>query len=413
MKFALERLGRLVSKEPVRPQQSAANIKRSLAIWKNSIKKELGLVHTYIQRHSLGLDRERSIKLFMHQYQLEIVSLLDVCYNKLVLCPDQYLISAYLEVLGPLMGLLDFFRVHYGHYFDEEQNAPRVLIFQFEDGSMGELKALRSYFGASAIDPQLIEILFSGLSYFSMGFSNKVMSFRDIRYQKNLVKKLTDFCEKENPLTGEGLCRLLCMANFNSLSFFDYQIGKIVGRMGQCDGIPEKIDLLNELMKETNQMFMVPDIALFPNSLSLKEQVANWIAEELFFLEKKSSTDKLFSGSGINISSPGEPVHVGLSVDSLSVFIRAARDAGMITNQNQTALLKTVSQVFRTPHSERISAESLRNKFYSVEKRSKERVEGLLYEMLKHLKKYCIGPLSLGFYNLGDLDCITLFDMIC
>jgi len=103
-------------------------------------------------------------------------------------------------------------------------------------------------------------------------------------------------------------------------------------------------------------------------------------------------------------------VHVNVSVDALSIFIRAAKDAGMINNRNVTSLLKVVAKFFRTPHIGSISPESLRVKYYEPENRSIETIENMLHGMLKQLKKYCVIPFICWDY-LNDFIELPVFDV--
>ena len=83
-----------------------------------------------------------------------------------------------------------------------------------------------------------------------------------------------------------------------------------------------------------------------------------------------------------------EKIQLGISVSQLAIFIRAAIDAGIITNENKTAVLKCIVCFMSTTKAETISVESLRKKFYEAERRSKDSVKDLLMEMFKKVHKY-------------------------
>jgi hypothetical protein len=83
-----------------------------------------------------------------------------------------------------------------------------------------------------------------------------------------------------------------------------------------------------------------------------------------------------------------EKMQLGISDAQLGVFLRAAMDAGIITNENKTAVLRCVVLFVNTHKSDSISVESLRKKFYEAERSTKDSVKDLLMEMFKRVHKY-------------------------
>lgn len=83
-----------------------------------------------------------------------------------------------------------------------------------------------------------------------------------------------------------------------------------------------------------------------------------------------------------------EKIQLGISVSQLAILIRAAIDAGIILNENKTAVLKCIVCFMSTIKTETISVESLRKKFYEAERGSKDSVKDLLMEMFKRVHKY-------------------------
>ncbi|MBO9683177.1 MAG: hypothetical protein J7502_11005 [Flavisolibacter sp.] len=83
-----------------------------------------------------------------------------------------------------------------------------------------------------------------------------------------------------------------------------------------------------------------------------------------------------------------EKIRLNISVSQLALLIRAAMDAGVIINDNKTAVLKCVALFMRTDKIENISVESMRKKFYEADRSSKDSVKDLLMEMFKKVHKY-------------------------
>ena len=83
-----------------------------------------------------------------------------------------------------------------------------------------------------------------------------------------------------------------------------------------------------------------------------------------------------------------EPLFTSLSVPQLGFFIKLLVDTGVVNNKNQTELLKTITKTIRTHRNETISLDSLRNKYYNVDKSTTETVKDKLFNMINQTKKY-------------------------
>ena len=153
--------------------------------------------------------------------------------------------------------------------------------------------------------------------------------------------------------------------------------------------IHDQIDFYSLQMKLINQLPMKPGLIYKPGLPSIKEQIGNWICEELYYLEKKQ---KLFSPVIIqgkeNQDNSGK-IHTNLSVSQLALGVKLLVDAKVITNKNSTELMSMVAKSFKTDRQEVISEDSLRNKSYNFEtatvEKLKDKIIGLL-NMVRAIK---------------------------
>jgi hypothetical protein len=210
-----------------------------------------------------------------------------------------------------------------------------------------------------------------------------------VAYIKELLSELRDLSATPEKAT-DLLMDLLIRMNFNTADLLNYYVDKLQVSIGACKTQAQKLEVLLLTFKKLKQLQLKPGVAFKPQMISLKEQVVGWISEEIYYLEKQQS----FLGAAsiqlhsIHEKDEDEKLHTALSVQQLAIFIRAARDTGMLTNKNQTALLKTIAKVFRTPYAETISAESLRIKYYMPEPGATQSVKDLLMEMFKKVQSY-------------------------
>ena len=77
-----------------------------------------------------------------------------------------------------------------------------------------------------------------------------------------------------------------------------------------------------------------------------------------------------------------------LSVAQLAVFLRLLLDEGIISTDNQSDVFRLVSMYVQTTRTPSISADSLRNKFYSPDNAAKSIVKDQLLNLFNRLKQY-------------------------
>lgn len=83
-----------------------------------------------------------------------------------------------------------------------------------------------------------------------------------------------------------------------------------------------------------------------------------------------------------------EPIFTSLSVSQLAFFVKLLADSGLLNNKNKTEVLKTITQIIRNQRNETISIDSLRNKYYSVDKTTMDSVKDVIIILLNQIKKY-------------------------
>ena len=122
---------------------------------------------------------------------------------------------------------------------------------------------------------------------------------------------------------------------------------------------------------------------------SVKSQLNNWVAEELYYQEKKLVQQQgSLPGRTTSVQGTKQKVVCHASVDQLGVFFRAAADIELITTQSQRALFEQIAPFLSTPNKRVLSADSMRSKSYSAEKKDVEAVKDLLMQLYKKLTQY-------------------------
>jgi hypothetical protein len=398
VKHALERLDHLIAIE-INPQKNNnLNIIHShIENWSLTAKSEIENIARYLLRRSVKLKKEKEIELLVQQYQGNIILFLD----KVFIYKSSNTSPLYLQLFESILQQLDELLTHieqrYTRYFNQEEKVPDCYLNLIQQDISRELNRVNKFI-LKSMDPQLAEVILKPIKSF-IRTKNGNISYKQVIYMKTLIKEIAQLPLLES-ITEEAITQSLIYMNFNSTSFINFVIDRKVIEINKATP-SEKLELLTIQLKKINLMGLKPGAALYHNKPSAKERLKDWLTEEINFMEVQQSL--FIRPSPSQLSEPEEHrVHTSLSVQQLALWIRTAKDVGIITNKNQSILLKTIAKMFRTPHSESISSESLHSKFYAPETSAKKAVKDLMLEMFNQVQKYALYPVLIQtiFYTL-------------
>lgn len=180
---------------------------------------------------------------------------------------------------------------------------------------------------------------------------------------------------------------LMFYLNFNTFYFLTFATNKISKEVKELSILVHQVERLSFWVKLLNQNQVKPGFALKHDRPSIQEQLSTWLSEELHFIEKKKQLTLMLQPSGPLGKAERFKVNTILSVPQLAYSIRLLKEAGIITNQNQTELIRFFSQYFSTPRNKNLSSESLRIKYYNNDRSSVRFVQEILDKLMEHTKK--------------------------
>lgn len=119
---------------------------------------------------------------------------------------------------------------------------------------------------------------------------------------------------------------------------------------------------------------------------SIKEQIINWIEEEIQYLQKKISL-KTSQTDSITITENKIKFLTIFSVAQLSYFFGLLVKVGIIKHGNQRDIFRFIAENFKTNTTDKISADSINSKYYNVEAAAKNTVREKIIELLNFTKQ--------------------------
>jgi len=330
---------------------------------------------------------ETELELLIDQYQLAIIRLLDTLHNYQQVTSPSVTSNArlYFSISIALEELLGFVEQHFAKYFNLDQKAPDNYLFVVKKQLAEQLTEIEQALPKTDTDQELINIVFPFL--FNSFLNNKTdfNTYRQLIYTRELIRELNDL------ISGNSLCssieELLLYLNFNHIGFFKYLIDKLQDAGNQLQTEDAKIDTLKYQRKLLRQMPSKLGFALFFQLQSIKEQVLYWIEEEIIFIESQNKSidplpEKKESGQKIE-----SKIIVALSVAQLAFFIRILNLGKIITNNNQSDMIKTFASNFKTYKTEEISYGSLYGKYFKPESSTIRDVKDVLLRLINLINK--------------------------
>ena len=192
---------------------------------------------------------------------------------------------------------------------------------------------------------------------------------------------LSDFRLSSSRLEDEIMISYLISQNFNLPTFFNYITGEIIGELHQEDDpyIQEQV-----LVSYAKRFKIIPakiGNPFRPDYPHIKPVLDDWLNTEIKQCRKKQK--KYNPQQQSIISKDGYKIETSMSVAQTAYLFKLLTKSGIITNKVQMDILHVLSEKFRSKKSDSISFDSLHNKYYNVEDRTKESVREMLKELLK------------------------------
>lgn len=370
-----------------------------------NIKKELkGIL--------FEIDNESKIENIIQYHQAQIIKLADKtsdCLDGAEIGTDLGNTKIYLckVIHNSLEDLLTFIETYFSKYFDQSQKIPDAYVQLEKKSFIEKLEEIKSMTQDRNLDFTLTEIIFDPVQRFVNAASEKDISYRRLMYLKQLLRDMKNLLAdppEEDIFT--SVFKLLAYLNFNSRKFVIYATNCIGREVKDQISLADQLEKLRHWLKILNQNHVKPCFALKNNNPSVQEQVSIWLTEEINYHEKRKQQLSL-------MLPPAEPLQEAFkvttifSVPQLAFTIRLLKDVGIVTNRNQTELIRFFSKNFGSARNENISAESLRIKYYNVEKSTVSSVQALLIKMVEQTKKgkWFIFYASGDFINDFVLEC--------
>jgi hypothetical protein len=336
---------------------------RSLLIEGVISKPKIKDKHQYLQLHHAMLIRLLD-KLYAYRQYQDVSDPVQGLYKK---------ISQHLE------NALRFIEDYFSSYLDRNEKVPTIYLVLSIGEQARQLEILLRTLKENDIDTSLIEIL---SNIFTSFFHKRETgtSYNELIYQKELMNELLS----DGIIVSEITIReILFYLNFNNDEYVAHLYKKLSALVEPLHTRKEKIAALRFEQKSINQLRTKINCHFSDSMPSLKEQLNQWIEEEIKFLETEQTPE---ASQKMDVDAEGK-IHTSLSVAKLALLLRLMVIDKIITNRVVAPVLRIVVKMVTTLQTENIAFGSLETKYHNPDRGTISAVKDMLFRWINILNK--------------------------
>jgi len=389
LQYELEVLENFVSKtlHPAHLKQVSSFVSQ-IPQWRELVASETERIRKQFV-YTVFNSKERQRELYIQHHQVQLIRLADQLFQYLAIKnpksiyqsgKDDLITAIYKETFRCTEELLNYIEQYFTSYFDKEADVPRVYLLLNQRSLRSAIKTLRVRLTGFSASTEFINVLITPISVFCQ---KKRASYQELLYIKDILRAL-NACEAISEVKD-----LLVSLNFNSCPLVSQWVGEMVNTLNSLLETKDRTAQLSKWQKELNQIPVKPNVALKPNCVSLRDQLNQWITEEIQYLETRQrllSVAPSFKAS--TTVNDEEKLQFSVSVNVLAILVRAAHESKLILNKHGTTVFNTVSKFSSTVQTKNPGAKSMDKKSHDPERSHKAKAINALQDMIRLIQDY-------------------------
>lgn len=290
-------------------------------------------------------------------------------------------------VYGMLEALLDRIEEYYPTYFNLDLAIPDAHFKLAATELQMNMEPMVNALNRKCQDKTLRKMILDSMSDF---ITARKCTYYRLAYIKGLQTAINALCHTTDREHGDEKIRELLIAlNLNTTTHARYYKKMIEGQLAETFDLYEQEELLYTYQKQIRSINMQGQTGFSPQNHSIRKVLLDYLNAELKYRRKMKQTFVPGQPQSENVAWPMPPdpykLQVAFSVDSLAYFLKLAVKAGMINGGPRNQMLDFVSKNFKTPTTEKISANSLGKKYDQAINSTAITVRKVLAKMLGQL----------------------------
>lgn len=362
---------------------------KDLALISENAQKESQRIQVLIKNEIFAMFRKRQIRLLVRKYHSNLIFLLDTVienqnFKELKTNRLSQLIEQLIEVLDEM---LCFIENRFTYYLSMDERVPITYLIVSRKELKVKLTKLKALSAKNEKDKEKIQIVIDAFTESIESKTQNKVTFRQIRYERDLLKALID--QDYNP-KGETIFgtadQILIAMNFNCRKYISLIKEQILKNIDKEKESAFKLELLLLYYKDFNHLTSNEKITFDPSMENIKPVLDNWFKNEIAYWEKKKELGT--SVRQAKSKSIEEKVECDLSADQIGLILRAADESRLIKARSMNLVFQSIIPYLSTAFKKDLSYQSVRSKSYNAEEKDKETAIAGLEKMIKKIRSY-------------------------
>lgn len=353
------------------------------------VKKENHKILVYHKEIIFGIASKAKMQHFIHRKQNALESLsfdLIKDINPLVskdiynFASDYGIVDCLKITFIYLEKLQIFIEKQYRNFLDLNTQVPYRTLLIKEFDIIDKFNQVQSRLLGMNINENLLKMAFRPLSKMDTTNIQQKITYREFRYSTAYIEELFKKFEHKKEVEESDLEEWLYDLNYNSLDFFDFKTDRILSDMEKMESNVEKVGMFYQLLKYYNQRPAERHAKFNPNLPSFKNQMINWIDEEIEYLTRKKTLE-----SNVKME-PIVKIKTSFSVPQLSYFFYILVQCGILQPKNNSDIFRLICNNFKTEKTDKMTFQSVKNNFYAAESSVVDFIRTKIFSLLNFTK---------------------------
>jgi hypothetical protein len=357
------------------------------------IEKESKIIQISLKKEIFLLRRKREVRLQVRKYHSNLVSFIDTVIeyqNRNSLVKPE--LTGILDLLqDKLEELLLLVENRFSEYLSLDERVPITYLMLSRNELESKFKILSDKV-FNGLENNIIRIVLENGLRFLKSFSGKKITYRQLLYQKELLKSIKNIDVNEQASFFSDIDKVLIGRNFNSTEYIEHIIEQIRKEVEEEESLALRINRLLYYQKEFDRIHSDERISFDPSRSNIKCVLESWFKQEINYLERNlelAIQTHIETEHNINsISGSETKIECNLSADQIALILRAADESRIVKARSMNHFFKMIVPYLSTPFKRELSYQSVRSKSYNAEDRDKFIAVQTLEKIIKKINSY-------------------------
>lgn len=340
-------------------------IKKSVE-WKERV--ENGVIE-----YMLGKAKSKQKKQYIKLLEIMLVNVLDKIYFDCE--PDSCNNFILKSFSGHLQDFLLFLQSNFNDYFDWRQKMPAVISIESSKELLRLAESINQAALASSMESSYL-VQFIVKTFKELCCEHVVLTFSEMHYHLELANELLE----AGILSEEKLKRTLFNFNYNHKDLCELLGKQFMQAVRKQKTKPSRMLMLLLEQKKINQYPIKCDYYLHSYLPSLREQLNEWINDELNFMKADEFTPEDTNNNTF--------VHVPFRGTEIYLLHKAFIDSGGAAGETYKSLFEKTASHLINSNQKGFSIESLQKKADKVDYEAKDNAKRFLQKMIRNIDSY-------------------------